>query len=97
MPLSPEKLSFEQIIEKYRENSTSERNKGDKFERLMQAYLLTKPTYKNLLSDVWLWADFQPFNYILRFCIKTVIGCINPDSKTESLFSIFRFKLKRRS
>ena len=58
MPLSPEKVSFEQIIEKYRENSTSERNKGDKFERLMQAYLLTKPTYKNLLSDVWLWSDF---------------------------------------
>ena len=58
MPSNSEKVSFEQIIEKYRENSTSERNKGDKFERLMQAYLLTKPTYKNLLSDVWLWADF---------------------------------------
>ena len=51
-------LTFEQIIDKYRENSTSERNKGDKFERLMQAYLLTKPTYKNILSNVWLWADF---------------------------------------
>ena len=58
MPSSSEKVSFEQIIEKYRENSTSERNKGDKFERLMQAYLLTKPIYKNLLSDVWLWSDF---------------------------------------
>ena len=51
-------LPFEQVIDKYRENSTSERNMGDKFERLMQAYLLTKPTYKNLLSNVWLWADF---------------------------------------
>ena len=51
-------LTFEQMIDKYRENSTSEHNKGDKFERLMQAYLLTKPTYKNLLSNVWLWADF---------------------------------------
>ncbi|MGI5100532.1 DEAD/DEAH box helicase [Treponema vincentii] len=51
-------LTFEHIIDKYRKNSTSERNKGDKFERLMQAYLLTKPTYKNLLSNVWLWADF---------------------------------------
>ena len=51
-------LPFEHIIDKYRENSTSERNMGDKFERLMQAYLLTKPTYKNLLSNVWLWADF---------------------------------------
>lgn len=51
-------LTFERIIEKYRGNSTSERDKGDKFERLMQAYLLTKPTYKNLLSDVWLWSHF---------------------------------------
>lgn len=51
-------LTFDQIIEKYRENSTSERDKGDKFERLMQAYLLTKPTYKSLLTDVWLWPDF---------------------------------------
>lgn len=51
-------LTFDQIIEKYRENSTSERDKGDKFERLMQAYLLTKPTYKSLLTDVWLWSDF---------------------------------------
>ena len=51
-------LTFDQIIEKYRENSTSERDKGDKFERLMQAYLLTKPTYKSLLTDVWLWSEF---------------------------------------
>ena len=51
-------LTFEEIINKYRENSTSERNKGDRFERLMKAYLLTKPVYKNLLSDVWLWSEF---------------------------------------
>ncbi|MGP1458370.1 MAG: restriction endonuclease, partial [Treponema sp.] len=51
-------LPFEQIIDKYRENSTSERSKGGKFERLMQAYLLTKPAYKTSLSDVWLWSEF---------------------------------------
>ena len=51
-------LTFEQIIEKYRENSISEKDKGKKFERLMQAYLLTKPTYKNILSNVWLWSSF---------------------------------------
>ena len=59
-------LTFEQIIKKYRENMASEREKGDKFERLMQAYLLTKPTYKNLLSDVWLWQDFP---YKMQFGI----------------------------
>lgn len=51
-------MSFDAIINKYRENSFSERNKGDKFERLMKAYLLTKPTYKSLLTDVWLWSEF---------------------------------------
>lgn len=51
-------MTFEEIINKYRKNSVSERNKGDKFERLMRAYLLTKPIYKNLLSDVWLWSEF---------------------------------------
>ena len=50
--------SFDQIIQKYRGESYSERNKGDRFEKLMKAYLLTKPVYKNLLSDVWLWAEF---------------------------------------
>ncbi len=49
---------FDRIIGKYRDNSISQRDKGDKFERLMQAYLLTKPVYKSLLADVWLWADF---------------------------------------
>ena len=47
-----EQTSFDEIINKYRENSTSERNKGDKFERLIKAYLETKPIYKTLLSDV---------------------------------------------
>lgn len=51
-------LAFDEIIHKYRENSASERNKGDKFERLMKAYLLAKPVYKNVLSDAWLWPEF---------------------------------------
>ena len=50
--------SFEQIIDKYRAESFSERDKGDRFEKLMEAYLKTKPTYASLLSDVWLWTEF---------------------------------------
>lgn len=50
--------SFESIIEKYRADSFSERDKGDRFEKLMKAYLKTKPTYASLLSDVWLWTEF---------------------------------------
>lgn len=49
---------FDQIIDKYRTESFSERDKGDRFEKLIKAYLLTKPEYKTQLSDVWLWSDF---------------------------------------
>jgi predicted helicase len=51
-------MSFDQIFEKYRKSSFSERDKGDKFERLMQAYLRTDPKYAPLFKDVWLWKDF---------------------------------------
>ena len=38
--------------------ATDARDKGDKFERLMAAYLRTDPLYKDQYSDVWLWADW---------------------------------------
>ena len=38
-------MSFNQVIDKYRKISFSERDKGDRFERLMQAYLQTDPTH----------------------------------------------------
>jgi len=51
-------MIFNQLIEKYRSVSYSERNKGDRFERLMQAYLLTDPQYAYNLKKVWLWNEF---------------------------------------
>ncbi|MBR1912675.1 MAG: restriction endonuclease [Treponema sp.] len=50
--------AFDSVISKYRTESFSERDKGDRFEKLIKAYLLTKPEYKTQLSDVWLWSDF---------------------------------------
>ena len=38
-------MSFNNILAKYRKISFSERDKGARFERLMQAYLLTDPQY----------------------------------------------------
>ncbi len=52
------KKSFQSVLTTFRKFSFSERDKGDKFERLMQAYLQTDPRYANLLSNVWLWNDF---------------------------------------
>jgi predicted helicase len=34
-------MSFQKILDKYRKISYSQRDKGDRFEGLMQAYLLT--------------------------------------------------------
>lgn len=51
-------IGFDNILEKYRKYSFSERDKGDRFERLMQAYLKTDPKYAYLFKNVWLWNEF---------------------------------------
>jgi predicted helicase len=51
-------MSFQRILDKYRKISFSERDKGDRFERLMQAYLLTDPKYSYQFKNVWLWNEF---------------------------------------
>ena len=53
-----EKTGFTSILEKYRRLSFSEHDKGDRFERLMQAYLKTDPKYAHKFKKVWLWNDF---------------------------------------
>lgn len=52
--------SIYKIIDYFRDKSFSERDKGERFERLMQAYLQTDPMYSNRFSNVWLWNEF-PF------------------------------------
>jgi len=55
-------MSFIKVLEKYRKVSFSERDKGDRFERLMQAYLLTDPKYSHQFKKVWLWNEFPGKN-----------------------------------
>ena len=51
-------MSFQKILEKYRRISFSERDKGGRFERLMQAYLKTDPKYAFRFKNVWMWSEF---------------------------------------
>ncbi|WP_225307166.1 restriction endonuclease [Adhaeribacter soli] len=51
-------MSFNKILDKYRKFSFSERDKGDRFERLMQAYLKTDRIYSDRFKKVWLWNEF---------------------------------------
>jgi predicted helicase len=50
--------SFENIIQKYRDTSFSERDKGYRFEKLMREYLKSDPLYAAQWSNVWLWPEF---------------------------------------
>ena len=50
--------SFSRILDKYRQSAISQRDKGNKFELLMQRYLKTDPVFSAKLEKVWLWNDF---------------------------------------
>ncbi len=47
------------MLESIRLNSTSEKDKGDKFEILMLAFFQNDPTYKAQFKEVWLWKDWK--------------------------------------
>jgi predicted helicase len=46
------------LLENYRQTSQTEREKGNYFEELIVTYFKNEPTYKDLYSDVWLYADW---------------------------------------
>ena len=52
------KSTFTRILDKYCQDSVSQKQKGYKFELLMQRYLQTDPIFANSLSNVWLWEEF---------------------------------------
>ncbi|MCF7815878.1 MAG: DEAD/DEAH box helicase family protein [Candidatus Pacebacteria bacterium] len=51
-------MTFNQILDKYRGDSFSQRDKGDRFERLMQSYLMTDPKYAYQIEKTWMWDEF---------------------------------------
>lgn len=56
--MASSKTTLQKILEKYKNQSSSKRDKGERFERLMQAYLKTDPKYANHFKAVWLWNEF---------------------------------------
>lgn len=52
--------TFTKIINKFRQEAWSERDKGFRFECLIQAYLKTTSLYEGRFEEVWLWTEF-PF------------------------------------
>ncbi len=54
------KQSIHDILAQFREDKISNRELGDRFERLICRYLELDPTYKDRFSNVWMWnVNFQ--------------------------------------
>ncbi|MBR1696549.1 MAG: DEAD/DEAH box helicase family protein, partial [Selenomonas sp.] len=53
-------LTFNQVLDQYRQRAFSERDKGTRFEKLMQGFMQTYPAYRGRFAKVWLWNEF-PF------------------------------------
>ncbi|AFW96512.1 type II restriction enzyme and methyltransferase subtype G [Anabaena sp. 90] len=89
-------MTINTILAEFRQNSTSPRELGDKFERLMLAYLKTENFYKDHFSQVWLWMDFpkrgnMPDTGIDLVAVERYTGdywaiqckCYSPDQTVE--------------
>jgi predicted helicase len=51
-------VSIHDVLEGLRRAALDERDKGDKFERLVLNLLRTEPEWVNRFSDVWLWSEW---------------------------------------
>ena len=54
--------SIDQLLEKYRTSSKTEREKGTYFERLARAFLISDPVQSEEFEQVWAWQDWAPEN-----------------------------------
>jgi predicted helicase len=50
--------ALQNLLDTFRQASVTEREKGTYFEELIRTYLRNEPTYKDLYSDVWTYADW---------------------------------------
>ncbi|MEH6713560.1 MAG: DEAD/DEAH box helicase family protein, partial [Paraglaciecola polaris] len=50
--------ALRKLLDNYRKNSKTEREKGTYFEELIVTYFKNEPTYKELYSDIWLYSDW---------------------------------------
>ena len=55
-------MTIQNILKEFREAATSKRDMGDKFERLVLAYLKNDPMYKDRFRNVWLWMEWPKRN-----------------------------------
>jgi predicted helicase len=54
----PMSVTIHEVLGELRASALDERDKGDKFERLVKAYLTTDPEWTLKFSDVWSWTEW---------------------------------------
>lgn len=72
------------LLQRYREQSTSERDKGDSLERLIQFYLKNDPKYD--FENVWLWRDWAENEGLDKR--DTGIDLVAKERETEIIWAI---------
>lgn len=55
---TPNAITLETILAQFREEARSNRDLGDRFERMMHRYFEIDPIYADRFSDVWMWNDW---------------------------------------
>ena len=51
-------MTFEEVLQSFRDDSLSEREKGGKFEKLIKHWFLTDRRYSDQVKNSWLWEEF---------------------------------------
>jgi predicted helicase len=53
--------AFTDLLNSFRANAQSEREKGSSFEKLVKIYLQKEPLYEDLYDQVWLWEEWRQY------------------------------------
>ncbi|MEP6817702.1 MAG: hypothetical protein ABI873_19365 [Marmoricola sp.] len=56
--MPPLPVNISEVLDQLRGTALDQRDKGDKFERLMQGYFRTDPEWALQFGDVWLWSEW---------------------------------------
>ena len=84
MTLSPvAETTIDSLLDELRDAAWDERDKGDRFERLIASYLRTDPLYVQKYDEVWRWSDWPE-----RPGVDTGIDLVARDRETGELCAI---------
>lgn len=72
------------VLEDLKKHSTSEREKGDRFERLIKKFLQVSPKYQERFSEVWLWNEWPGRNQVP----DTGIDLVAKEKEGEGIWAI---------